>query len=57
MPVRINLKELFGSDSQINTVDKLNFNLRDQFAEKYSYHNLCMHYYNLFSNLTEVKNG
>tara|TARA_R110001592_G_scaffold327266_1_gene608353 strand:+ start:731 stop:1756 length:1026 start_codon:yes stop_codon:yes gene_type:complete len=37
--------------------DKLNFNLRDQFAEKYSYHNLCMHYYNLFSNLTEVKNG
>jgi hypothetical protein len=26
MPVRINLKELFGSDSQINTVDKLNFN-------------------------------
>ena len=26
MPVRINLKELFGSDSQTNTVEKLNFN-------------------------------
>ncbi len=26
MPVRINLKELFGSDSQELTVDKLNFN-------------------------------
>jgi len=26
MPVRINLKELFGSDSQTITVDKLNFN-------------------------------
>ena len=26
MPTRINLKELFGSDSQGVTVDKLNFN-------------------------------
>jgi len=37
--------------------EKLNHNLRQQFTEKYSYHNLCMHYYNLFSNLTEVQNG
>ena len=33
---------------------KINTNIRSMFIEKYSYENLCLYYYNLFSNLNEV---
>ena len=36
---------------------KINNNIRTAFIEKYSYENLCMHWYNMFSNLPNISKG
>ena len=33
---------------------EINENLRDMFSKEYTYENLCLHYYNLFSNLDTI---
>ena len=35
--------------------DRINNNIRKIFKEQYTYENLCLHYYNLFSNLDTIK--
>ena len=43
--------------SNFNEVnEKINYNIRKSFTEQYSYENLCMYYYNMFSNLNGVEN-
>ena len=37
--------------------EKINNNLRVLFEEKYSYDNLCLHWYNIFKEMKEVKTG
>ena len=37
-----------------NLNQKINTNIRNMFLEKYTYKNLCMHWYEIFSNLNEV---
>ena len=35
--------------------EKINLEIRKQFSKKYSYDDLCMHWYNIFKNLNEIK--
>ena len=37
-----------------NLNQKINTNIRNMFLEKYTYENLCMYWYEIFSNLNEV---
>ena len=37
--------------------ERINYNIRKAFEEKYSYENLCMYYYNMFSNLPNIDKG
>ena len=44
--------------SNFNEVnERINYNIRKSFTEQYSYENLCMYYYNMFSNLNGVEHG
>ena len=35
--------------------EKINLEIRKQFSKKYSYDDLCMHWYNIFKNLNEIE--
>ena len=37
-----------------NLNQKINTNIRKEFLEKYTYENLCMHWYEIFSNLDKI---
>ena len=42
--------------SNFNEVnERINYNIRKSFTEKYAYENLCMHWYDMFSNLPNIK--